>query len=166
MPRSNPPKPVPQQSLAAFENETGKVRLLNTEALNVVDEFGNSLLIWACDSGSLETVEYLLSCENVNANHRGYLGNTALNRASRNGHSKCVEALLKCERIDCNIANDKSQYPLHFAAFFKHADCVQAMIDSGKCDYTVKDSKGRIPAEDTKDEAIRDMLLAAQAAKE
>jgi len=71
--------------------------------------------------------------------------------------------LLAVPECNPNIGNDKKQYPLHFAAFKKNIDCVHAMIDSNKCDYCVKDRKGRIPAEDTSDFAIRDLLL--QAAK-
>ena len=96
-----------------------------------------------------------------NVDHRGYLGNTALSRAARGGHVDCVELLLAVETIDCNIPNDKQQYPLHFAAYNKKRPCVLAMICSSKCDYTVRDRKGRVPAEDTSDEQIRNMLLRA-----
>ena len=108
-------------------------------------------------------VRYLLSfpADVVDPNARGFLGNTALARACRGGHADCVAALLSSPTIDPNVANDKMQYPLHFAAFKKHTDCVVRMIDSGKCDYGVKDRKGRVPAEDTSDGTIRDMLLRA-----
>jgi hypothetical protein len=47
---------------------------------------------------------------------------------------------------------------MHFAAFQRHAAVVRVMLDAGM-DTMVLDRKGRTPAEDTKDEAIRQMIL-------
>jgi len=60
-----------------------------------------------------------------------------------------------------NVCNDKQQFPLHFAAFQRHRVCVKVMLDHG-ADTTVVDRKGRTPAEDTKDECIREAILAAR----
>ena len=57
-----------------------------------------------------------------------------------------------------NDPNDRSQYPMHFAAFQRHAAVVRVMLDAGM-DTMVLDRKGRTPAEDTTDEAIRQMIL-------
>ena len=66
---------------------------------------------------------------------------------------------------DANLPNDKKQYPLHIAAFKKNTACVQSFIKSGKCDYAVLDRKGRIPAMDTSDENIKEMLFKAAGEK-
>ena len=95
----------------------------------------------------------------ASVNARGYLGNTAIARAARGGYLDCVSALLKASQINPNIANEKMQYALHFAAFKRHPNVVEIMLQSGKCDSMVTDRKGRTPAEDTKDEGIRDMIL-------
>jgi len=160
------PHPDHDYTLAASKDEVEKLRGLSSVELRKVDSWGNTLLIWAADSGSVSTVQFLLQHDSSNVNHRGYLGNTAISRAARGGHAKCVELLLAVETIDCDIPNDKRQYPLHFAAFKKQRQCVQAMICSNKCDYAVKDRKGRMPAEDTLDEDIRTMLLRAAAGKD
>jgi uncharacterized protein len=94
-------------------------------------------------------------------NQRGFLGNTALSRACRQGHEGAVRALLATPGVDPNVGNDKLQFPLHFAAFQRHAGVVRLMLESGLCDTTVTDRKGRTPAEDTKDVAIREMILGA-----
>jgi hypothetical protein len=112
-------------------------------------------------------VELLLSAaereEPASVNTRGYIGNTALARAARGGHVDCVVALLaKSSQINPNIPNDKMQYPLHFAAFKRHPAVVQALLASPLTDTKVTDRKGRTPAEDTSDDTIRNMILAAR----
>jgi ankyrin repeat protein len=110
-------------------------------------------------------VAYLLEgSAEIDVNHQGYLGNTALSRAARHGHLEVVKVLLAAPTINPDIANEKLQFPLHFAAFQRQTEVVQAMLASGKCDTTVTDRKGRTPAEDTKDEGIREMFLAARTA--
>jgi ankyrin repeat protein len=155
------PTPVPTTpaTLAAAEDNVDALRLIKVESLTQPDECGNTALIWAADRGSLSTTQFLIKL--VDINYQGFIGNTALARAARGGHVDCVNALLAAPTINPNIRNNKFQYPLHYAAFKKHRDCVEAMIASGKCDYSVKDRKGRIPADDTSDIVIRDMLNAA-----
>ena len=60
------------------------------------------------------------------------------------------------------MPNDKRQYPLHHAAFKQQPEAVRALLAAG-ASTTVCDRKGRTPAEDTKDPAIRDAVLAARA---
>eukprot|EP00040_Diaphanoeca_grandis_P015009 m.76312 g.76312 ORF g.76312 m.76312 type:complete len:210 (-) comp24883_c0_seq2:387-1016(-) len=152
------PTPVPTSAitLAAAQDNVDVLASAELESLTRPDECGNTAIVWAADRGALRATQFLI--ELVDVNHRGFIGNTALARAARGGHVDCVKALLTSASIDANICNDKLQYPLHFAAFKKNRGCVQAMIVSGKCDFGVKDRKGRIPAEDTSDLVIRDML--------
>lgn len=92
-------------------------------------------------------------------NVRGYLGATAVSRAARRGHTNILEKLVAAG-ADLDIPNDKLQYPLHFAAFQENMEAVELLLKSG-VNTMVLDRKGRIPAEDTKNEAIRDRILAA-----
>ncbi len=159
----NPPVPDTELSLAMSEGDATKIMWRRPSELTAVDKWGNTLLIWAADSGHFTCVKYLLEQTEVvsQINHRGFLGNTAISRAARGGHVECVRALLMSGAIDPNIPNDKKQYPLHFAAFKNHPECVQALVVSGKCDFTVRDRKGRIPAEDCSNPAIISMLTKA-----
>ena len=154
-----------EYSLAAQRGELEKLQRLPSEVLNWADSYVNTLLIWAADGGSLSTLQFLLKHSPDSINHQGYLGNTALSRAACGGHVECLEALLAMDAVDANLPNDKKQYPLHIAAFKKNTACVQSFIKSGKCDYAVLDRKGRIPAMDTSDENIKEMLFKAAGEK-
>ena len=59
-----------------------------------------------------------------------------------------------------DVPNDKLQYPLHFAAFKEKKDAVAILLESGANPRSL-DRKGRTPAQDTKNEEIRDMILAS-----
>ena len=147
---------------AAQSGDVAALRALPAESLGAVDETANTPLIWAANGSSSEAVEFLVQ-SGVDLNARGYLGATALARAARLGSVPVVQALLAAG-ADPNTPNDKLQYPLHFAAFKQHPEVVRVMLESGACDTTVTDRKGRTPAEDTKDESIRDMIVASRAA--
>jgi len=124
------------------------------------DATGNTPLIWAADSGAADCVPYLR--DRCDVNHRGYLGATAVCRAARKGHLDALQLLLKADGVDVNAPNDKMQSPLHFAAFKQNRACVEALLAVGASTY-VLDRKGRTPAEDTADEEIRAVILAARA---
>eukprot|EP00933_Yihiella_yeosuensis_P035164 TRINITY_DN28645_c0_g1_i1.p1 TRINITY_DN28645_c0_g1~~TRINITY_DN28645_c0_g1_i1.p1 ORF type:complete len:217 (+),score=42.84 TRINITY_DN28645_c0_g1_i1:306-956(+) len=99
---------------------------------------------------------------------RGYLGSTALVRACRLGDVESTRALLEAAnkivgdssgaREFAGIHNEKLQYPMHFAAFQQHVEVLECML-SFNADTFVLDRKGRTPAEDTKSEAIRNIIL-------
>jgi ankyrin repeat protein len=92
-------------------------------------------------------------------NVRGFLGSTALCRAARRGHVDVLKLLIQAG-ADMDIPNDKMQYPLHFAAFKENEECVNVLLESG-ANLNSLDRKGRVPAQDTKNEHIRDIILAA-----
>lgn len=160
------PVPSTPACIAACNGETGALSSLSAEDLLMADACLNTPLIWAADGGHTAALEVILEAverrDPAAVNARGYIGNTAIARAARGGHVDCVRALLKAGQINPNLANDKLQYPLHFAAYKRHTSVVEAMLQSGLCDTTVIDRKGRTPAEDTKDEAIRDMILTSR----
>jgi ankyrin repeat protein len=133
---------------------------MNPDLLHVPDKSGNTPLIWAADIGHNDVVQHVLQDSTVSINHRGYLGSTALSRAARRGHVRILELLLQAG-ADPNICNNKMQYPLHFAAFKEHMPAVEVLLACEKLNKCVLDRKGRIPADDTRDDAIRRVILAS-----
>lgn len=128
-------------------------------AVNTPDESGNTPLIWAGDLGHLDIVDFLLGLDNINIDVRGYLGATALCRAARRGHVDVIQRLIEAG-ANMDIPNDKMQHPLHFAAFKENEEVVKILLECG-ANTRVLDRKGRTPAEDTKNERIRQIILEA-----
>jgi HAD superfamily hydrolase (TIGR01549 family) len=133
----------------------GWVKNIRPGTIHVPDESGNTPLIWAAELGDEELATKILgmftNLEEINT--KGYLGATAVNRAARRGHSAVLEVLLKAG-ANPDISNAKLQYPLHFAAYKQNMDAVELLLKYGANPH-VLDRKGRIPAMDTKNEAIR-----------
>ena len=139
----------------------GNMDGMDPDQLHEQDESGNTPLIWAADAGHDHIVEYVLQNSSAaSVNVRGYLGSTAVCRAARRGHVAILERLLQAG-ADPNICNDKMQYPLHFAAFKEHMPAVQVLLACKKLNKCVLDRKGRIPADDTKNDEIRNVILAS-----
>ncbi|CAJ1957833.1 unnamed protein product [Cylindrotheca closterium] len=162
------PRPEPSTDLtkAAANGDMDTIRELAKSDgfdINAVDESKNTALIWATENNQSEVVEWILStfADVVAKDHKGYLGATAITRASRLGHCYILKALIKAG-ADMDTPNDKLQYPLHFAAFKEKKDAVTILLESGANPRSL-DRKGRTPAQDTKNETIRDMILACAA---
>jgi HAD superfamily hydrolase (TIGR01549 family) len=158
------PEATSAVTMAAKTNDMLVLQASVAASLHVPDESGNTALIWAAEAGNIATVEFLLASVvaegNVHVlNHRGYLGSTALCRAARLGHVGVLKLLIQAG-ADMDIPNDKLQYPLHFAAYKQKEECVVLLLESGVNTNSL-DRKGRVPAQDTKSEKIRDIILAA-----
>ena len=153
------------RSLLSTRCTTSEEQLL---ILHSPDGSGNTPLIWAADAGNTRIVDFLLQKtatatdnHDILLNARGYLGATALCRAARRGHTAILHKLIAAGAC-LDIPNEKLQYPLHFAAFKENVAAVELLLQSG-VNTRVLDRKGRIPAEDTKDESIRQLILEAMA---
>jgi HAD superfamily hydrolase (TIGR01549 family) len=159
------PKPSSPVTRAAVEGELSVLQSTTAKDLWVADDTGNNALIWAADAGQVASVEYLLkqlvNDDKGGINARGFLGATALCRAARLGHVHILKLLVQAG-ADMDIPNDKLQYPLHFAAFKQNEKAVEFLLESGANTLSL-DRKGRVPAEDTKCEKIRELILAAMA---
>ena len=152
--------PLPDSDAGKAAAAGDLARLEACDDVAAPDATGNTPLIWAADSGAADCVPYLRG--RCDVNHRGYLGATAVCRAARKGHLDALQLLLKADGVDVNAPNDKMQSPLHFAAFKRNRACVEALLAVGASTY-VLDRKGRTPAEDTADEEICAVILAARA---
>mmetsp|Transcript_54857 Transcript_54857/g.90952 ORF Transcript_54857/g.90952 Transcript_54857/m.90952 type:complete len:384 (+) Transcript_54857:131-1282(+) len=154
------PVPSGAAAVAAAAGDVLALRGMGLDALSAADPAsGQTPLIWAAETGSLQAVRLLLEA-GVHVDARGFLGATAVSRAARHGYVAVLEAL--CEAgADTNIPNDKLQYPLHFAAFKLKPAAVTALCQLGASPL-VLDRKGRTPAEDTSDATIRADIEAVQ----
>jgi len=110
---------------------------------------------------------------NNSINHRGYLGCTAISRAARRNHIHVLQLLLTKDNAagggDPDIPNYKLQYPMHIAAFHGNRDAVEVLIDTttgtgSGANVNVLDRKGRRPDEDTGEEGIKAVIVAAREA--
>lgn len=153
-------KPSSPAAKAAFGGNVDVLRSLPKQDVAISDETGNTPLIWAVEGGRADAVELILDFPGIDVNAKGYLGATAVCRAARRGHVGIIRRLALAG-ADLNCPNDKMQYPLHFAAFQEMHEVVDALLDLGASTF-VLDRKGRTPAEDTKDEKIRNSILAAR----
>lgn len=157
------PKPTIQLTKVAANGDLDAIRELSTNDgfdINAVDESKNTALIWATEHKQLEIIQWILAkyVNEVELDHKGYLGATAITRAARLGHCDVLTQLIAAG-ADMDIPNDKLQYPLHFAAFKEKKDAVAILLQNGANPRSL-DRKGRTPAQDTKNEEIRDMILA------
>jgi len=168
------PQPTNAATRAAFAGDLDAFVTVTTKAAalrHAADGTGNTPLIWAADAGHAHIVDHLLLLLSSSSNDddtgnssrmidaRGYLGATAVCRAARRGHTDILERLIAAG-ANLDVPNEKLQYPLHFAAFKENRAAVELLLKSG-VNTKVLDRKGRIPAEDTKNEAIRERILAA-----
>ncbi|XP_071116431.1 uncharacterized protein [Haliotis cracherodii] len=80
---------------AAFRGHRDVVKLLvsNGADVSLVDVVGNNTLHWACWSGDVETVEFVLSLNVVDIDARNNSGETAADRARLRGRQRVVELL-------------------------------------------------------------------------
>eukprot|EP00913_Durusdinium_trenchii_P009748 g9156.t1 len=106
-PRRRPPIPISAACRAASSGDVPTLQHMELKDLEASDEFGNTPLIWAAESGSVAVVEMLLAA-GVDANAKGYAGNSAISRASRHGHEPILRSLLAAKvGIKLDDPNDK-----------------------------------------------------------
>ena len=72
------------------------------ESINQTDENQMSLLMWACDRGNLELVEYLVE-SGVDVNLQDSDGQSSLHYAASCDHTDIVKFLLKNEKINIDL---------------------------------------------------------------
>jgi len=140
--------PMHQAAFAGDANE-----LATCTDPDAKDDHGNTLLVWAAESGHTGLINMLVQERKCDVNAVGKSGNAPLHRAASRGHVSAVHALLAL-RAHPSAYNAKMQTPLHHAAFYQHPSCVKVLLE-GSADATLKDGKGRCPEDDTASEEVR-----------
>lgn len=136
----------PPLHFAAAENNLPLMQTLRAAGvpLDLVGPQGETALWWAARHGSMECLEYLLSClgrdlSYVNAvTHDGV---SALMAASTMGETACVQQLLK-HGADPHIGNKAGDVPLVVAARNNHVGVLEALLEGGASVRAV-DRRGR-----------------------
>lgn len=129
---------------SAVYNNYDYVKKLIDHGVNIefINEFGKTALHLACNWGSLDTVELVLSniVEIVDPN------NSLINCAVSSGKIEIVEKILSLG-FDINVADDESCTPLGTAINFRNLDMIKRLVELGaivdeeciettKCCYT------------------------------
>jgi ankyrin repeat protein len=96
---------------------------------NVVNDYGNTPLLWASWSGHEACVRVLIAA-GADPNVVDYYGSTPLHEATWNGHDACIQTLVE-SGADPNAVNDAGYTSLHWAVYNNHEACVAALIATG-----------------------------------
>ena len=152
-----------------------KLQLLITAGgnVNVTDEYGETPLYWAANSGHTECVKLLVSAPSfdgsgwnalsvavfgndskkikqliqtgMRVNSEDIYGTTPLFWAAQMGAVECVQQLLSAPGIDVNKAGKYGYTPLYRAANSGHAECVKLLLAAPGIDVNRADEWGRTP---------------------
>ncbi|XP_048242792.1 multiple epidermal growth factor-like domains protein 10 isoform X2 [Haliotis rufescens] len=117
------------------------VKLLECKGADVllVDDGGNNTLHWACVSGNLVTVKFVLSLNVLDINSRGVGSRTPVIWAAVMGHSEVVKLLMN-EGADVSLVDDVGESILHWACVRRDVRIVQSLNVK---DIDVKNNNGR-----------------------
>ncbi|KAJ3555048.1 hypothetical protein NM688_g2789 [Phlebia brevispora] len=130
---------------AALNSQTGLIRSLisqNPSLVNAQDVDGRTPLHWACTSGSLDIVRYLLD-QKAEVDLQDHSGWTSLHIAVSAGHEDITRELLGAG-ADVRKANDKGLTPLHYAASKSHVDIGKLLVARG-ADINARDKANQTP---------------------
>jgi len=101
--------------------------------LNEMDEFGFTLMHYACESDSTSAViPLLLAHPDIDVNVKSAYGSTSCCLACANGCTSCVRELLKDSRVNVNEPANDGWTPLWSAARYGHLDAIRWWIASGR----------------------------------
>lgn len=128
---------------AARKGEIQKVTafLEDKVPVNSTDQHGNTALMKACDSQSLELVLLLVAVYKADVNQLNDFSCAAIHAACMVGNVEIVEALLNFG-ADANLASENNYRPLHFSMLYCKQDLLELLLDRG-ADPTLKDDRGR-----------------------
>eukprot|EP01083_Nonionella_stella_P085644 237536_1 len=148
--------------------------------LNLVDsiERGDTALHLACSGYHIKIVELLLADDRTDPNLLNYRKQTPLMRAVRKCDLRFIHALLACERVHVNSKQSEVWTALHYAVsviegpsvrafrcynddYFGQVDIVRALIRAG-ADVLARTYNGDSPRDDSKDDYISEILVAAE----
>lgn len=140
--------------LAAQNGHLEVIKVLiehDPNALNRVDRYGQTPLIWVASRGHLLLVEWLLKQPGIDLHAVTHpfwdsggmaAGRTALHWAAINGHSEIVSALIKAgAHIQAASMLDQSR-PVHLAARHGHLKVVKILIENNPNIINVRNHNG------------------------
>ena len=116
--------------------------------INLLNKFGGTALMGACEFGYEEIVKTLLECKDVDPNLKNMQGTTALMLASGYGHEKVVKVLLERKDVDPNRKNMNGSTALHFVCQYEykevygHAEVVKLLLKRDDLDPNSRRNDG------------------------
>ena len=102
-----------------------------------MNNYGQTLLNFACKYGYLSIVEYLIS-KGADIEAKNKYERTPIHVACLNGNLPIIEYFVS-KGIGIDIKNEYGQTPIHFACRFGHLNIVQYLIEKQHVDKDVKD---------------------------
>ncbi|XP_066140204.1 ankyrin repeat domain-containing protein 27-like [Euwallacea fornicatus] len=119
--------------------------LKKNNPLQVVNSSSQNFLIRATLENDREFVEFLLSLEFLDINHRDCSGKTAIHYASACGFQDIVLLLINC-KADVNMPDNDRNTPLHLACDKGHENCVKGFIYSSYyVEINLQNNSGETP---------------------
>lgn len=110
---------------------------------NIADCNGNTPLLKAVKSGSIELVKCLIAHSTIDVNKQNNEKNTALHEAAFKGNKDLVDRLIAAG-ADVNKRNSAGKAPLHRAVAANHLVVVKSLLDNG-ANVNTQDSLGYTP---------------------
>lgn len=110
--------------------------------LDIVDEEGNTALMYAAEQSSAERVQIFID-SGASINAQNIDGSTPLHQAIDFRNVDAVKVLVN-SGADLNIQDDHGYTPLHHAVLARSEETVKILIDAGS-DIDIKDNSGHTP---------------------
>lgn len=110
--------------------------------INAQDADGKTALILSASTGNVSVVNFLLSYEGIDLNHKSKSGHTALMAAAMYGYKDVVSLLLNQENMDLNATNNKGNTALMCAIITGCSNIAILLLDQKEIDVNVKNTHG------------------------
>lgn len=103
----------------------------NINCINVGDKYNDTILHYACKSGYIDVVKFLVSKKNLKINIKGNYGLSALHLACLHNRVDIIKALLERKDININIGEERGLTPLHVAASKDDITILDLLVQNG-----------------------------------
>ena len=126
----------------------------------VTDKYGNTILHYAANEGSLDVMKYLINTHHYNLMTTSNNGKTVLHLAVE--HIDVVKYLINQCNCDIMVTDKYGQTPLHYVIMKEgRPEVIEFLLSTGKCDPLAKDNKGKTPLQLAKERRYgRDTVIA------
>ncbi|RFN50413.1 ankyrin repeat, ph and sec7 domain containing protein secg [Fusarium flagelliforme] len=96
------------------------------------DQKGHTAFHYACASGCLSIVEFLLQQEGVNPNERSNMGRTPLLLAAMEGSEPVTRRLMGINGVDPDARDQEGKTPFYWALVYGHNAVAGILVSSGR----------------------------------